>query len=113
MEQNKKTAEPDNTAVRTALWRALHVQVDAQPHILEDGIGFRLIAPDDSWRQRPDMDTEFTKRVRVSTVTRERFIEDLIIEQTKLGITRVCHSRCRIGYFCSTQNRHCFQTSDI
>ena len=37
MEQNKKTAEPDNTAVRTALWRALHVQVDAKPDILEDG----------------------------------------------------------------------------
>src|SRR4029077_21137958 len=26
--------EPDNTAVRTALWRALHVEVDAPPHVL-------------------------------------------------------------------------------
>ncbi len=27
---------PDSTAVRTALWRALHVEVDAPPHVLED-----------------------------------------------------------------------------
>lgn len=45
MEQNKKIIEPDNTAVRIALWRALHVQVDAKPHILEDEIGLKLIAP--------------------------------------------------------------------
>ena len=30
MEQNKKITEPDNTAVRTALWRAVHIQVDAK-----------------------------------------------------------------------------------
>jgi hypothetical protein len=30
IEQNGKIREPDNTAVRTALWRALHVQVDAK-----------------------------------------------------------------------------------
>ena len=24
---------PDNTAVRTALWRALHLEVDAPPHV--------------------------------------------------------------------------------
>jgi acetyl esterase/lipase len=33
MEQSKKILEPDNTAVRTALWRALHVQMDAKPYI--------------------------------------------------------------------------------
>ena len=27
---------PDNTAVRVALWRALHAQVDSRPHILKD-----------------------------------------------------------------------------
>ena len=27
---------PDNTAVRVALWRALHREVDSPPHILED-----------------------------------------------------------------------------
>jgi hypothetical protein len=31
---------PDNTAVRTALWRALHVQLDAKPHIFEDETPF-------------------------------------------------------------------------
>ncbi len=86
MEQNKKIAEPDNTAVRTALWRALHVQVDAIPHILEDEAGLKLIAPPDDWQQRPDM--KFTKRLRASVVARARFIEDLIIEQSKQGITQ-------------------------
>jgi len=45
MQQDKKVIEPDNTAIRTALWRALHVQVDAKPNILEDEIGLKLIAP--------------------------------------------------------------------
>ena len=45
MDYNKKNVEPDNTAVRTALWRALHIQVDAKPHILEDDVGLKLIVP--------------------------------------------------------------------
>lgn len=84
MEPNKKIAEPDNTAVRTALWRALHVQLDAKPHIFEDEIGLKLVAPPDGWEQRPDM--KFTKRLQASIVARSRFIEDLIIEQNKIGI---------------------------
>ncbi|HEY5464058.1 MAG TPA: class I SAM-dependent methyltransferase [Hanamia sp.] len=86
MEQNKKIKEPDNTAVRTALWRALHVQADAKPHVLEDEIGLKLITPPDGWQQRPDM--KFTKRLRASIVARSRFIEDLIIEQSKQGISQ-------------------------
>ncbi len=39
--QDKQTAAPENTAVRVALWRALHVQVDAPPHVLEDEIGLQ------------------------------------------------------------------------
>jgi methyltransferase (TIGR00027 family) len=85
MKQNKKI-QPDNTAVRTALWRALHVQVDAKPPILEDEIGLKLIAPPDDWQQRPDM--KFTKRLRASIVARARFIEDLIIEQSQHGISQ-------------------------
>lgn len=84
MEKNKSTTQPDNTAVRTALWRALHVQIDAQPYIIEDEIGLKLIAPTSDWQQRPDM--KFTKRLRASVVARARFIEDLIIEQSKKEI---------------------------
>ncbi len=87
MEQEKRP-EPNNTAVRTALWRALHVQTDAQPHILEDEVGFRLVAPADDWRQRPDMDIHFTRRVRASMVARARFIEDLMIEQAGKGVSQ-------------------------
>jgi methyltransferase (TIGR00027 family) len=88
MSGEQRKIEPDNTAVRTALWRAIHVQVDAKPHILEDEVGFQLIAPDKDWQQRPDMHPEFTKRLRASIVARARFIEDLIIEQSKKGITQ-------------------------
>jgi methyltransferase (TIGR00027 family) len=84
MEQNKNIKEPDNTAVRTALWRALHVQVDSKPYIIEDEIGLKLINPTYDWQQRPDM--KFTKRLRASILARARFIEDLIIEQSKQGI---------------------------
>jgi len=75
---------PDNTAVRTALWRALHLQVDAKPYIIEDEVGLKLVAPEDGWQERPDM--KYTKRLRASTVARARFVEDLIIEQSHKGI---------------------------
>ena len=47
--------------------------------------GLKLIDPPGDWQQRPDM--KFTKRLRASVVARARFIEDLIIEQSKQGIT--------------------------
>jgi methyltransferase (TIGR00027 family) len=86
MQSNQKILMPDNTAVRTALWRALHLQADAKPYILEDEIGLKLVAPPDDWQQRPDM--KFTKRLRASIIARARFIEDLIIEESKKGISQ-------------------------
>jgi methyltransferase (TIGR00027 family) len=79
-------AEPDSSAVRTALWRAMHVLVDASPHVLEDLIGLELAAPDAGWRDRPDMDPEGTRLFRASIVARARFIEDLVEEQIRLGV---------------------------
>lgn len=73
---------PEHTAVRGALWRALHVQVDSLPHILNDEIGFKLVA-EPKWRERPDMDPKNTKRIRASIVARARFIEDLIEAEFK------------------------------
>ena len=78
-EQVLAAAEP--TAARTALWRAMHVQVDAAPHVLEDEIGFQLVAPDDGWRRRPDMDPAGTSPFRAGIVARARFVEDLVAEQ--------------------------------
>lgn len=80
--------EPDNTAVRIALWRAMHVQVDAKPFILEDEVGLKLIAPNEDWQLRPDMHPQFTRRLRASIVARARFIEDLVIAQSKIGISQ-------------------------
>lgn len=77
---------PDSTAVRVALWRAMHVEVDAPPHVFEDEIGLRLAAPDEGWRQRPDMDPSATRGFRAAIVARARFIEDLVIEQAARGV---------------------------
>lgn len=73
--------EPDNTAVRTALWRALHLEVDAPPHVLVDELALSLADPAEDWRQRPDMDPEGTKGFRASIVGRARFVEDLVRER--------------------------------
>jgi methyltransferase (TIGR00027 family) len=77
---------PDSTAVRTALWRALHVQVDPPPHVLEDEIGLRMAAPEDGWRERPDMHPQGTSGFRAAIVARARFIEDTVIEQIDRGV---------------------------
>jgi methyltransferase (TIGR00027 family) len=84
--QDKRVAAADNTAVRVALWRAMHVQVDPPPHVLEDEIGLRLAAPDEGWRRRPDMDPHATSYFRASIVARARFIEDLVMEQAGHGV---------------------------
>lgn len=78
---DEQTPRPDSTAVRVALWRAMHVQIDAPPHVLEDEVGLALAAPDAGWRQRPDMDVRGTRRFRAGVVARSRFIEDLLVEQ--------------------------------
>lgn len=79
---------PDSTAERTALWRALHVEADAAPHVFEDEIGLRLLAPPENWRERPDMDPDFTRAFRASMVARARFVEDLVLEQAALGVAQ-------------------------
>jgi methyltransferase (TIGR00027 family) len=84
----EQTEAPDSTAVRTALWRALHLQMDSPPHVLEDEIGLQLTAPEDDWRDRPDMDPQVTSGFRTAIVARARFIEDLITEQADRGITQ-------------------------
>ncbi len=76
--------QPDNTALRTALWRALHVLTDDKPYIIEDKIGFDLIKPEQGWQERPDM--KFTKSLRASIVARARFIEDIAKEQIAKGV---------------------------
>jgi methyltransferase (TIGR00027 family) len=82
---DKQEAVPDDTAVRVALWRALHVEVDAPPHVLDDRVGLTLVAPDDGWRSRQDM-SPFTRPFRASIVARARFIEDVVAEQAARGV---------------------------
>jgi len=83
-DQQSEAAE--GSAVRVALWRAIHVQVDSPPHVLEDAIGLQLADPDDEWRSRPDMDPAGTSWFRAAIVARARFIEDLVVEQVDQGL---------------------------
>jgi len=85
MNDEQVVAAPDNTAVRVALWRALHLEVDAPPHVLEDEVGLKLAAPDDGWRSRPDM-SPFTRPFRASILARARFVEDLVAERATHGV---------------------------
>lgn len=80
--------QPDATAVRTALWRALHVAVDPPPLVLDDEIGLALAAPEDAWRERPDMDVGFTRPFRASIVARARCIEDLVEQAAAEGTSQ-------------------------
>lgn len=82
---DKQLVEPDNTAVRTALWRALHLEVDSPPHVFNDAIGLQLAAPAADWRERPDM-SSFTQPFRASIIARARFVEDLVGEQIERGV---------------------------
>ena len=81
-------ASPDSTAARVALWRALHVQIDDAPHVVEDEIGLRLLAPEDGWQDRPDMHPLGTRPFRASIVARARFIEELVAEQSDKGVNQ-------------------------
>jgi methyltransferase (TIGR00027 family) len=83
-----KTAGPESSAVRVALWRAMHVEIDPPPHVFEDLLGLRLAAPDENWRRRPDMDPDGTKPFRASIVARARFVEDLVIERAGEGVSQ-------------------------
>ena len=83
---DKPIAAADSTAVRTALWRALHVEVDAPPPVLEDTVGLRLAEPGEGWRGRQDMNPQFTRLFRAAIVARARFIEDLVAEQAAKGV---------------------------
>src|SRR5690349_19149429 len=80
------TSAPDSTAVRTALWRALHVELDEPPHVLDDTIGARLADPDADWRSRGDMHPDGTRAFRASIVARARYLDDLVIDRVAAGV---------------------------
>ncbi|HEY2575614.1 MAG TPA: class I SAM-dependent methyltransferase [Streptosporangiaceae bacterium] len=85
---DEQTLTPDSTAVRVALWRAMHVEVDPPPHVIEDEVGLRLADPGDGWRRRGDMDPLATSRYRAGILARARFVEDLVAEQAGHGVAQ-------------------------
>jgi methyltransferase (TIGR00027 family) len=85
MDNERVVAEPDNTAVRTALWRALHLEVDDAPHVFVDDVGLKIAGPESGWQQRPDM-SPFTRPFRASIIARARFVEDLVEARIAQGV---------------------------
>jgi methyltransferase (TIGR00027 family) len=85
---DERNEVPDSSAVRVALWRALHVRIDAPPHVFEDEVGLELADPEAGWQDRPDMDPHATSGFRSAIVSRARFVEDLIDERIDDGITQ-------------------------
>jgi methyltransferase (TIGR00027 family) len=63
----------------------LHLHVDPPPHVFEDEVGLKLVAPPDGWLDRPDM-SPFTRPFRASILARARFIEDLVAQQAARGV---------------------------
>ncbi|MFI8993275.1 class I SAM-dependent methyltransferase [Streptomyces sp. NPDC053542] len=82
----QRSVAPESTAVRVALWRALHLEVDEAPHVLEDEVGLELVAPGENWRRRPDMGRNATSGFRAGVVARARFVEDLVAERFADGV---------------------------
>jgi methyltransferase (TIGR00027 family) len=85
---DNQIAAADSTAVRVALWRALHLELDPAPHVFEDAIGLELAAPGQGWRNRPDMNPQATRRIRASIVARARFVDDLIAQKADEGVSQ-------------------------
>ena len=81
-------SRPDSTAVRVALWRALHVELDASPHVLDDTVGLRLADPEPDWRSRGDMHPDGTRAFRASIVARARYLDELVAEQAAAGVSQ-------------------------
>jgi methyltransferase (TIGR00027 family) len=84
----KSIVRPDSTAVRVALWRSLHLEIDPPPHLIEDKIGLELADPKEGWRNRPDIKGPAVAHYRAGIVMRARFIEDLVAEQAERGISQ-------------------------
>lgn len=85
---NKNDIAPESSAARVALWRALHMETESAPYIIEDKVGLSLLSPEEDWRNRGDMNPEFTKMFRASIVARARFIDDLVIDQASKGVNQ-------------------------
>lgn len=81
-------AGPESTALRVALWRALHTEIDAAPHVLTDTVGLAIADPGPRWRDRSDMDPQRTRQFRASIVARARFLEDLVAASLTDGLAQ-------------------------
>ncbi|MGE0321498.1 MAG: class I SAM-dependent methyltransferase [Polyangiaceae bacterium] len=91
---------PDHTAVRVALWRALHVEIDPEPHVFNDTIGLQLADPGDGWRNRGDMIPQDSGMGRISIITRARFVEDRVLEELERGVGQYVILGAGLDTFC-------------
>ncbi|WP_026792016.1 class I SAM-dependent methyltransferase [Pleomorphomonas oryzae] len=97
---------PEPTAERVALWRALHVLADPQPHVLDDQLGLELAAPPEGWRSRGDMHLRSSARARASIVARSRMTEDLVVKEAAGGTTQYVLLGAGLDTFAQRMGRH-------
>lgn len=112
MSAQNKPSIPDHTAVRVALWRALHIQIDPAPHILTDEVGEKLVG-ENGWRARQDMNPEFSKPMRASIVGRARFIEDLVEAESQRGVTQYVILGAGLDTFAQRHSRRDIEVFEI
>ncbi|MFO0882622.1 MAG: class I SAM-dependent methyltransferase [Pirellulales bacterium] len=80
-------ALPDNTAIRMALWRALHLEADA-PRIPSRQLRSSLSLPRLAGKTRPDTAPSRVLLASASIVARARFVEDLLTSKIAAGISQ-------------------------
>ncbi len=74
-------AQPSATALRVALRRAAHQQVDARPLIFDDPLAVRILPPAarEELKRTPEAERKpFSAALRAWMVTRARFAEDVL-----------------------------------
>ena len=92
--------------MRVALWRAMHVEVDAAPPVLDDVVGLQLAAPDDNWRERPDMHPLGTRGFRASIVARADGRGDLQVGwRQALQVKHLARAQCLANHPFATRER--------
>lgn len=77
---------PDRSSIGSAYFRAMHVRVDAPPHVFEDTLGLALADSEGTLTPPPGMTPEVMARLRASIVARARFIEDLVAARADAGV---------------------------
>lgn len=95
-----RAGQPSQTAFATAYMRAIHVNLDAPPPVLDDRVAFRLLprymqrfiwqqkAMNSAFPRRPRVRDPGSKAMRAQIVVRARYAEDCLKDARVQGVRR-------------------------